>query len=112
MNIEAKFYFADSESIPWSTTGMPDGSDMKRLGEANGYVMELYRFGPNTVLPDHLHNSPEFIFVLEGEIYQNGQLLPAGWCGIAERGTKDENFRSGEKGARTITVYGTDVEFV
>ena len=112
MNAQPKFYFSDSESIPWSKTDMPEGVEMKRLGEANGYVMESYRIAPNTILPDHLHNSPEFIFVLEGEVFQNEQLLPSGWSGIAETGTTDKNFRSGENGARTITVYGTDVQFL
>ena len=112
MFTKPKFYMADSESIEWSTGGMPEGIEMKRLGEANGYVMELYRIAPNTHLPDHVHHSPEFLFVLEGEVIQDGQPVPTGWSLIAENGTKHENFRTGEKGAHTIVVYGTNVEFL
>jgi len=73
--------------------------------------MEPYRFGTNAVLRDHTHHGSELIFVLEGERYQYGQRLPSGRCGIVERGTKDEKYRSGENCALTITVYGNDVEF-
>ncbi|MEN8805866.1 MAG: cupin domain-containing protein [Desulfobacterales bacterium] len=98
--------------MDWSSGGMPEGIQMKRLGLANGYVMELYQIAPNTVLPKHIHHSPEFLFVLEGEVFQDGQPVPSGWSVIAETGTKHDDFRTGEKGARTITVYGTNVEFI
>ena len=112
MLTKPQFFIADSESMDWSSDGMPEGIEMKRLGLANGYVMELYQIAPNTVLPKHIHHSPEFLFVLEGEVFQDGQPVPSGWTITAETGTKHDDFRTGEKGARTITVYGTNVEFI
>ena len=107
-----KFFVGDSESIPWTNKGMPQGIEYKHLGGANGFVLELYKIAPNTVLPDHLHVSPEFLFVLEGKVFQDEKPVPSGWSVIAESGTEHRHFYTGDKGARTITVYGTDTQFL
>jgi hypothetical protein len=42
----------------------------------------------------HTFNDCEFIYVLEGEVLQNGHLLTAGSTAVASAGTVDETFVS------------------
>jgi anti-sigma factor ChrR (cupin superfamily) len=101
---KAKFTFTDSNTAPWQDSTLADGVTVKNLGKANGRAMQMVRFEPGAVFPTHQHDGPEFIFMLEGEAVQNGQVLTAGWAGIAEQGTVDEMFRS-DKGCLFLLCY-------
>ena len=68
-------------------------------------IMEPYRFAPNITYPDHIHDGPEFVYLLEGCARQDGKWLEAGWAISAETGTLDSEFLSGENGYLTIAVY-------
>ena len=67
--------------------------------------MELYRFAPNIIYPDHIHHGPEFIYFLEGSARQEGKWLEAGWSSSAETSSLDSGFLSSEKGCLTFAVY-------
>lgn len=101
----SQFVIADSDSIPWIKSEIAKGVEVKTLGSANGQTMALYRFAPSTPYPDHLHEGPEFVFLLEGSCRQNGNWLEAGCASAAETGTVDSDFISGEKGCTFLTVY-------
>jgi quercetin dioxygenase-like cupin family protein len=101
---EPRFIFTDSNAIPWRPSKLARGVHVKNLGKANGRAMQLVRFDPGTVFPDHAHDGPEFIFLLEGDAIQHGQRLTPGWAGVAERGTLDERFRS-ETGCLFLLHY-------
>lgn len=104
--MDPRFIFTDSHSTPWRPSTMVDGVEVKDLGTFNGQTMELIRFAPNTTFPDHVHESPEFVYMLEGEATQNGQRLGPGWSSAAETGTLDKDFRSGGAGCTFLTVCG------
>ncbi|MDN0073481.1 cupin domain-containing protein [Crenobacter sp. SG2303] len=91
---EPKFVFTDSQAIPWLDSKVASGVQVKNLGKANGRAIQLVRFAPGAVFPFHEHTGPEFIFLLEGEAFQHGQRLTAGWAGVAEQGTVDDQFHS------------------
>ncbi|OAJ63754.1 hypothetical protein A6V36_17210 [Paraburkholderia ginsengiterrae] len=91
---EAAFTFTDSNVAPWLDSKAARGVTVKNLGKVNGRAMQLVRFEPGVVFPDHRHDGPEFIFMLEGEAIQNGHVLAGGWSGVAAQGTVDERFRS------------------
>ena len=103
--MEPKFNFADSESIPWLKSEIAEGVEVKTLCSANSMIMELYQFAPNITYPDHIHDGPEFVYLLEGSARQDGKWLEAGWASSAETGTLDRGFLSGEKGCLTVAVY-------
>ena len=98
------FAFLDSHAIPWRKSTFADGVEVKDLGTANGRSMQLVRFQPGTVCPTHTHSGPEFVFLLEGEAVQNGQLLTPGWAAVAEMGSIDHNFHS-PTGCVFLIVY-------
>ncbi len=99
-----KFYFSDSNSIPWRHSSVAEGVEVKDLGTANGTSMQLVRFSPGTTFPVHRHDGPEFVYLIEGSAVQNDQILEAGWGSAAETGTVDENFHS-QEGCVFLTVY-------
>lgn len=103
--MDPRFIFTDSESASWQASEMADGVEIKNLGTVDGQTMELYRFAPNTSYPDHFHEGPEFVYMLEGEATQNGQRLGAGWASAAETGTLDKDFCSGSNGCTFLSVY-------
>jgi ChrR Cupin-like domain len=70
--------FIDGESTPWCASTFAPGVEVKDLGEANGRAMQLVRFPPGTVFPVHKHAGPEFVYILEGEMQQNGRRLGRG----------------------------------
>jgi anti-sigma factor ChrR (cupin superfamily) len=105
VSMEPKFNFADSEAIPWLKSEIAEGVEVKTLCSANNMIMELYRFAPNITYPDHVHEGPEFVYLLEGSARQDGKWLEAGCASSAETGTLDSRFLSGEKGCLTVAVY-------
>ncbi len=104
------FYFSDANDLAWNPLVLEDGRtiqgvELKTLCSANGNTMELYRFEPNITYPDHYHEGPEFVYVLEGSIRQDGKWMTLGWASAAETGTLDHNAMSGENGCVLLTVY-------
>jgi len=106
------FYFVDSNSVAWEKHEIAKGVEIKKLSGANDQVMELYRFSPNTVFPDHLHNGPEFVYLLEGSARIDGKWIQAGWAIAAETGTIDKEFLSGDTGCIFLTVYTIGSKYV
>ena len=93
-----------SDEIPWRKSTFADGAEVKDLGKTGGYTMQLVRFKPYTSFPPHDHAGPEFIFVLEGEVIQNGKKLGAGFSSVAATATRDYEFRT-ESGCMFLLVY-------
>jgi anti-sigma factor ChrR (cupin superfamily) len=88
------YQFNNADSIEWRKSTFADGVEVKDLGMSNGQSMQLVKFAPGTSFPLHRHESPEFIYVLEGVAFQEGQQLLAGWSAVAATGTTDSNFHS------------------
>lgn len=97
-------FFADSASTEWHASTFAAGVEVKDLGAANGRAMQLVRFPPGTVFPVHKHEGPEFVYILEGELIQNGQRLGRGWVSVSSAGTVDDDVKS-ETGCVFLIVY-------
>jgi anti-sigma factor ChrR (cupin superfamily) len=98
------FSVFNSDQIPWRKSTFAEGVYVKDLGTTNGQSMQLVRFEPGTSFPVHTHAGPEFIYILEGEAVQEGQLLLPGWAAAAGTGTVDSNYYS-RTGCVFLTVY-------
>lgn len=88
------FIFTCHADLPWTPSKLARGVDVKNLGKANGRAMQLVRFQPGASFPAHLHTDVEFLFMLKGEVFQNGQKLCSGWSTVAPAGTHDTHFVS------------------
>ena len=100
-----KYTVTDTNALSWHKAEDVDGMEIKSLGSANGQTMELFRFAPNTPFPRHVHEGPEFVFLMEGRARLSGQWLEPGWSSIGEAGTVDSDFLSGEQGCIFLAVY-------
>ncbi len=98
------FSFVDAAVVPWRQSTLAPRVQVKDLGTANARSMQLVRYEPGTRFPVHKHTGPEFIYVLEGELIQQGHRLGPGWAAIAADGTIDADVRS-ETGCTFLTVY-------
>ena len=102
-----EFIFEDERNLPWIPSKFSDGIEVKNLGKANGRALQLVRFQAGASYPSHIHNDCEFIYVLEGEVFQNGHRLTAGSSTVATSGTVDETFVS-PSGCLFLLFYGVD----
>jgi hypothetical protein len=98
------FSYIDAESTPWRASTFAAGVEVKDLGDANGRAMQLVRFPPGTVFPVYRHAGPEFVYILEGELLQNGKRLGHGWASVSAAGTVDDDVRS-DTGCVFLLVY-------
>lgn len=98
------YQFTDSNTVPWRKSTVAEGVEVKDLGKANGREMQMVRFAPGASFPVHVHGGPEFVYLLEGEAFQQGQKLLPGWAAVAAAGTSDEAFYS-ETGCMFLLVY-------
>ena len=103
--VNPEYRFIDHRAVPWTQFPATEGIEVKTLPGAGNQKMELYRFAPNTVFPDHIHVGPEFVFMLEGSARVNNRWIESGWCSAAETGTHDLAFQSGNEGCVFLTVY-------
>ena len=100
-----EFIASNSNDIPWVESDLAPGVMVRTLCCANGQTMELYRFPPKTTYPDHYHEGPEFVYLMEGSARQNSMWLKPGWFSVGSTGSLDSAFTSGSTGCLFLTVY-------
>lgn len=88
------FSWVRTDDVPWRPSTMAAGVFVKDIAVSDGLEMQLVRFEPGARFPVHTHLSPEFVFILEGELIQAGRRLGPGWASVASAGTIDEDVYS------------------
>lgn len=99
-----EYQFTNTSTVAWRKSKFAEGVEVKDLGSANGRSMQIVRFAPGTSFPVHTHSGPEFIYLLEGVAFQEGQELSPGWAAVAAAGSIDTKFHS-PSGCTFLTVY-------
>jgi anti-sigma factor ChrR (cupin superfamily) len=67
------------------------GVFVKDIAVTDGWEMQIVRVDPGARFPVHVHESPEFLFILEGELVRFGRRMGPGWASVASAGTVDED---------------------
>ena len=80
--------------LAWRPSTIAAGVLVKDVAVTDGLEMQIVRFEPGARFPIHTHESPEFVFMLEGELVQGGRRLGPGWASVASAGTVDEDVYS------------------
>jgi uncharacterized cupin superfamily protein len=62
---------------------MASGVFVKDIAVTDGWEMQLVRVEPGARFPVHVHESPEFLFILEGELLRSGRRMGPGWASVA-----------------------------
>jgi len=90
----------DAEWIPWGG----GNARAKVLCAADGHTVVLIEAGAGYEGTAHTHAHPEFLYVLDGELRTQGQLLRAGDSYAAARGSEHTDFAT-ENGATYVLVF-------
>jgi hypothetical protein len=94
--------FAEVDWVPWGSGG---GARAKVLGSGDGYFLSLveadegYRGGP------HVHPNTEFLFVVDGTLRNQGQVMTRHDAYVAAIGSSHEDFEVGLGGATYISIF-------
>jgi len=83
-----------TDDLPWRPSTFASGVFVKDVAVANGLELQIVRFEPGARFPVHTHQSPEFVYILEGELIQAGRRLGPGWASVASAGTIDDDVYS------------------
>src|SRR2546427_11637075 len=84
------FQSVNVDDLPWRPSTKASGVFVKDIAVTDGWEMQLVRFEPGARFPAHSHESPEFLFILGGELVQAGRRMGPGWARGASAGTGDE----------------------
>ena len=82
------------DDLPWRPSTMAPGVFVRDIAVTDGWEMQIVRFEPGARFPAHTHESPEFLFILEGELVRAGRRMGPGWASVASSGTIDEDVYS------------------
>ena len=82
------------DDLPWRPSTMASGVFVRDIAVTDGWEMQLVWCEPGARFPLHAHESPEFLFILEGELVQAGRRLGPGWASVASAGTIDADVYS------------------
>ena len=84
----------NTADLPWRPSTFAAGVSVKDIATTDGWEMQVVKCEPGARFPMHTHERPEFVFILEGELVQEGQRLGPGWASVASGGSVDESVYS------------------
>ena len=90
-----------TEWVPWGTKG---DAKAKVLGSADGYVVAYVQADPGYSGDPHEHGHPEFFYLIDGTVRNQGRQMVAGDGYAAARGSTHADFAT-ETGATYIIIF-------
>lgn len=82
------------DDLPWKASTFAAGVSVKDVAVTGGFELQMVRLAPGARLPQHTHELPEFIYVIEGELVIGEQRLKPGWASVASAGSVHADVRS------------------
>jgi quercetin dioxygenase-like cupin family protein len=92
----------EGEWMPW--TGSAGEARAKVLGTADGYTVVLVEAQPGYTGSPHVHEYPEFNYVIEGTLRNQGREMSAGDGYAAAAGSSHTDFTT-DTGASYIVTF-------
>ena len=96
------FRSVNVDDLPWRPSTMAAGIFVRDIAVTDGWEMQIVRLEPGARFPPHTHESPEFLFILEGELVQDGRRLGPGWASVASA-ESDSGRRRGDSNAMIVS---------
>jgi hypothetical protein len=90
-----------AEWVPWGTRG---DAKAKILGQAGGYVVAYVQADPGYAGDPHEHAHPEFFYLIEGAVRNQGRQMVAGDGYGAAPGSTHADFAT-ETGATYLIIF-------
>jgi quercetin dioxygenase-like cupin family protein len=82
---------ADTDWIPWGDTG---NARAKILGSGDGYIVALVEAEAGYTGTPHEHTHTEFLYVVDGQLRNQGQTMVTGDAYVAAIGSKHTDFQA------------------
>jgi quercetin dioxygenase-like cupin family protein len=88
----------------WTPWGSGNKARARVLGSADGYFLAIVEASPGYRGDPHVHEHPEFLYVLDGSVRTQGQTLEAGDGYTAASGSRHDDFGS-DTGATYLSIF-------
>jgi len=95
-------HFDDTEWGPWS--GLAGEAKAKVLGAGDGYYVALVQAEPGYRGTPHVHDHPEFFYLVDGSVRNQGEDMARGDGYVAAAGSSHTDFAT-DTGARYIVIF-------
>jgi quercetin dioxygenase-like cupin family protein len=92
---------AEVEWVPWGSGG---DARAKVLAEADGFHVALVEADPGYHGDEHEHAHPEFLYVVAGELRNQGVTMVAGDAYAAAAGSRHTDFAT-DTGATYVSIF-------
>ncbi len=92
---------AAADWVPW---GSASKARAKVLGSADGFFVAVVEASPGYRGDPHVHDHPEFLYVLDGAVRTQGQMLERGDGYAAAAGSRHDDFGS-DTGATYLSIF-------
>ena len=95
---------ANAADIDWAPWGPRGDANAKLIASADGYNVVLVVAGPGYATDSHVHQFPEFVYVIDGTMYAQGHVLTRGDAYAAAGGSVHTELRT-DSGATYLTIF-------
>jgi quercetin dioxygenase-like cupin family protein len=95
---------ARSDELEWVPWGSRGDARAKVLGSADGFTVALVEAEPGYRGDPHVHEHPEFLYVVDGSLRNQGREMKPGDGYAAAPGSSHTDFESGS-GATYISIF-------
>ena len=92
---------AEASWVPWGSRG---DAKAQILGTADGFVVAVVEAAPGYHGDPHVHAYPEFLYVVDGAVRNQGHRMVAGDGYAAATGSSHTDFTTLE-GARYVSIF-------
>src|SRR3712207_2572940 len=92
------------EAVPWVPWGSAGDALARVLGSADGFVLAVIAASPGCHGDPHVHQHPEFLYVVQGAVRTQGRVLQAGDAYAAAAGSHHDDFGT-ERGATYLSIF-------
>ena len=95
---------ARSDDLDWVPWGSGGDARAMILGAADGFTVALVRADPGYRGDPHVHEHPEFLYVVDGTLRNQGQEMKAGEAYAASPGSSHTDFET-VTGATYVSIF-------
>jgi hypothetical protein len=95
---------ANPNDVAWAPWGARGDARAKLLATADGFNVAVVRAEAGYVGEPHVHDVPEVLYVIDGEVRTQGIVVPRGGGYAAAAGSVHEDFRT-DAGATYLLIF-------
>jgi quercetin dioxygenase-like cupin family protein len=92
------------DEVEWSPWGSGGTARAKVLANGDGYFVALVEADPGYVGDAHEHTATEFLYVVDGSLRTQGEMMRPGDAYAAAAGSKHEQFDAPD-GATYVSIF-------